>query len=280
MDLLIQGFDHRTANTGEVEIGYSVGPDNGPPLLLLHGVTSRRDGFVRVLDALTPSWRVFTMDQRGHGYSGHTPGAYARADYARDVRHMLDHVIGEPTVIWGHSLGGGNATETAATDPSLIRALLLEDPALFGPSRPPIAEDSPVRQNFRLFLRLVEEGRSLDEMTATLLASNPAQGEVMARWKAECLRQMDPEMLRNVAEARPLGHSDPKDLLARIDCPALLAQADPAAGGVLPDDYLAGLLPGDGRIKVERLPGCGHNLNRDHPEELLAVALPWLQTLA
>jgi pimeloyl-ACP methyl ester carboxylesterase len=280
MDLLIKGFEHRTANTGEVEIGYSVGPDNGPPLLLLHGVTSRRDGFFRVVDALTPAWRVITMDQRGHGYSGHTPGAYARADYARDVRYMLDAVIGEPTVVWGHSLGGGNATETAATDPSLIRALVLEDPALFGQSRLPIAEDSPVRQNFRLFLRLVASGCPLEEMTAALLASNPAQGEVMARWKAECLRQMDREMLRNVAEARPLGHSDPKDLLSRIACPVLLVQADPTVGGVLPDAYLAGLLPSDGRVKVERLAGCGHNTNRDHPQELLGAVLPWLQKLA
>ena len=279
MDLLIDGFTHHTTHTGEVEIGYSVGPDNGPPLLMLDGVTSRRDGFVKVTDALTPSWRVFTMDQRGHGYSGKAPGAYARADYARDVRHVLDNVIGEATVVWGHSLGGGNATETAATNPSLIRALMLEDPALFGPSRPPIDEDSPVRVNFRLFLRLVEEGRSLDEMTAALLASNPAQEEEMARWKAECLQQMDAEMLRNVAEARPLGSSDPKELLSRIDCPVLLAQADPAVGGVLADAYLAGIQPDKSTFQVKRLPNCGHNLNRDHPDELLAVVLPWLKGL-
>lgn len=279
MDLLIQGFEHRTTNTGEVEIGYSEGPANGPPILLMHGVTSRRDGFFRVVDALTPAWRVITMDQRGHGFSGHTPGAYARADYARDVRHMLDTVIGEPTVVWGHSLGGGNATEATASDPALIRALVLEDPALFGPSPPPIAEDSPVRANFRLFLSLVESGCSLDEMTAKLLAHNPGQGELQSRWKAVCLRQMDVEMLRNVAEARPLGSSDPRDLLARIACPVLLVQADPAMGGILADDYLASLAPDRESFTVARLAGTGHNINRDHPEELLGAVLPWLQAL-
>jgi pimeloyl-ACP methyl ester carboxylesterase len=279
MNLLIKGFEHRTTDTGEVDIGYSVGPNNGPPLLLLHGVTSRRDGFFRVVDALTPSWRVITMDQRGHGFSGHTPGAYARADYARDVRHLLDKVIGETTVVWGHSLGGGNATEAAATDPSLVRALVLEDPALFGPSRPPVAEDSPVRANFRLFLRLVESGCSLDEMTAQLLAHNPGQGELQSRWKAECLRQMDVEMLRNVADARPLGSSDPRDLLARVACPVLLVQADPAIGGILADDYLASLAPDRESFTVARLAGTGHNINRDHPDELLGAVLPWLQAL-
>ena len=48
MNLLIDGLEHHTTDTGEVEIGYSVGPVNGPPLLLLHGVTSRRDGFVHI----------------------------------------------------------------------------------------------------------------------------------------------------------------------------------------------------------------------------------------
>ena len=41
MALLLHGFTDHTINTGEVEIGYSVGPDNGSTLLLLHGVTSR-----------------------------------------------------------------------------------------------------------------------------------------------------------------------------------------------------------------------------------------------
>lgn len=159
MKLLIDGFQHHTTHTGEVEIGYSVGPGDGPPLSLLHGVTSRRDGFVRVIDQLRPLFRVITMDQRGHGYSGHAPGAYGRADHARDIRHVLDTVCREPTIVWGHSMGGGNAVETAPADPSLVRALMLEDPAWFGARRPPLAEDSPVRASFRLFLELVEAGR-------------------------------------------------------------------------------------------------------------------------
>lgn len=40
MPLLLNGFTDHTIDTGEVEIGYSVGPDNGPPMLMLHGVTS------------------------------------------------------------------------------------------------------------------------------------------------------------------------------------------------------------------------------------------------
>ncbi|HIF72389.1 MAG TPA: hypothetical protein EYQ61_07540 [Dehalococcoidia bacterium] len=70
MRLLLDGFTHHTVNTGEVEIGYSVGPGNGPAMLLLHGMSSRRDGFMHVTGILSEKHKVFMMDQRGHGYSG------------------------------------------------------------------------------------------------------------------------------------------------------------------------------------------------------------------
>ena len=41
MVLLLNGFTDHTIDTGEVEIAYSTGPDNGPTLLLLHGLTDR-----------------------------------------------------------------------------------------------------------------------------------------------------------------------------------------------------------------------------------------------
>lgn len=81
MALLMNGFADHTIDTGEVEIAYSVGPDNGPTLLMLHGVTSRRDAFNKLFDSLTKNYRVIAADQRGHGNSGHTPGHYMTPDH-------------------------------------------------------------------------------------------------------------------------------------------------------------------------------------------------------
>ena len=58
MALLLNGFSDHTINTGEVEIAYSVGPDNGPTLLLLHGLSDRRDAFPTVIETLTEKNRV------------------------------------------------------------------------------------------------------------------------------------------------------------------------------------------------------------------------------
>ncbi|MCH8229533.1 MAG: alpha/beta hydrolase [Chloroflexi bacterium] len=279
MALLLHGFTDHTINTGEVEIGYSVGPDNGSALLLLHGVTSRRDGFLRVIDSLVENHRVVAMDQRGHGFSGHTPGHYEREDHARDIRFVMENVCEALTIVWGHSMGGGNAVAMAGEPPEQLKALVLEDPAVFGRKRPVSTGSSPTANAFQVYLDLIEAGLSAEEMASKLQAANPHQPEYFASWKAECLLQMDVEILRNVVSGRARGGGDPAESLAKIECPVLLLQADPDAGGILPDDYLAGIIPDSDEFTVKKILGAGHNINREHPDKMLPVVLPWLEAL-
>lgn len=277
LPLLLDGFTDHTINTGEVEIGYSVGPDNGPTLLMLHGVTSRRDGFLRVIPSLVENHRVITMDQRGHGYSGHTPGNYTRGDHARDIRYVLDNVCKEQTIVWGHSMGGGNAIVMAGDEPELLKALVLEDAAVFGKTRPAPASGSPVINTFKVHLELIETGLSIEEMAPKLQAASPNQPDYFAPWKAECLLQMDAEILRDVVSGKARGGGDdPVESLAKIKVPVLLLQADPTAGGILPDDYLAEILPEREGFTTKKIVGAGHNINREHPDQLLPIVLPWL----
>ena len=276
MALLLNGFTDHTVDTGEVEIAYSVGPNNGPMLLLLHGVTSRRDGFLRVIDALVNDYHIVTIDQRGHGYSGHTPGAYSREDHARDIRFVMENVCKEPTIVWGHSMGGGNSIAMANNPPANLKALVLEDPAVFGRVRPSNTGASPTVSRFKVHLDLIDAGLSIDEMASKLQAASPEQPEYFASWKAECLLQMDAEILRAITDRSRPGFDDPAQMLADIDVPVLLLQADPTAGGILQDDYLASILPESDSFTSTKIVGAGHNINREHPELLLPVVLPWL----
>ena len=276
MPLLLNEFTEHTIDTGEVEIGYSVGPDSGPMLLLLHGVTSRRDGFLRVIDSLLDSYRIVTMDQRGHGYSGHTSGAYDREDHARDIRFVMENVCKEPTIVWGHSMGGGNSIAMANNAPSNLKALVLEDPAAFGRQRPVRAAASPTINTFKIHLDLIEAGLSIEQMASKLHEASSGQPEYFAAWKAECLLQMDSEILRGVVNGNYKGFDDPAAMLANIDVPVLLVQADPDAGGILPDHYIASIVPRKSSFTVVKVPGAGHNINREFPEQMLPVVLPWL----
>ena len=276
MVLLLNGFTDHTIDTGEVEIAYSTGPDNGPTLLLLHGLTDRRDAFPTVIDTLDEMHRVVAIDQRGHGYSGRTPGHYSNDDHARDIRYILENVCQSPTVVWGHSMGGANAIAMAADPPEQLKALILEDPAIFGRARSTRAGGAPVNSPFGASLELIEAGISAEEMASRIAESEPGLPDYYAPWKAERLAQIDPEILRDVVAGRRRGVQDPKESLAKIDCPVLLMQADPDKGGILQDEFLAEITPKTGDWTVVKVVGAGHVINRNHPELALPIVMPWL----
>ena len=276
MVLLLNGFTDHTIDTGEVEIAYSTGPDNGSTLLLLRGLTDRRDAFPTVIDTLDVMHRVVAIDQRGHGYSGRTPGHYSNDDHARDIRYILENVCQSPTVVWGHSMGGANAIAMAADPPEQLKALILEDPAIFGRARSTRAGGAPVNSPFGASLELIEAGISAEEMASRIAESEPGMPDYYAPWKAERLAQIDPEILRDVVAGRRRGVQDPKESLAKIDCPVLLMQADPDKGGILQDEFLAEITPKTGDWTVVKVVGAGHVINRNHPELALPIVMPWL----
>lgn len=279
MPLLLNGFTDHVVDTGEVEIGYSVGPDNGSAMLLLHGMSSRRDGFMHVTDMLSEKYKVFTMDQRGHGLSGHMPGAYSTADQVRDVVFVLKNIVKEPAIIWGHSMGGGNAATTVSENPGLATALILEDSGLRGGGGRRPGGRGVTQSIFAKHLKLMDAGLSLEEMTAKIEELQPGQPDYYAAWKSEVLIQMDNDLLRSTVEGTRTGGRDPREILDKIEVPTLFMQADPNAGGSNTDEYLAEIIPDRENFTVTKVVGAGHNINREHTELLLPVVVPWLAGL-
>lgn len=66
------------------------------------------------------------VDLRGHGESDRS-GLYSIGSMAQDVAALLPHLSDQPLDLVGHSLGGLLALRAAATHPSLLRRLVLED---------------------------------------------------------------------------------------------------------------------------------------------------------
>jgi pimeloyl-ACP methyl ester carboxylesterase len=77
----------------------------GRPLLLLHGVCMSRHFFSRNIDALAAGHRVVALDFRGHGASPSIEGGHSIAQYARDVRALIEHLDLDGTVLMGWSMG-------------------------------------------------------------------------------------------------------------------------------------------------------------------------------
>ena len=97
------------------------------PLLLLHGGAQTAHSWDEVAPDLARDHDVLALDQRGHGDSPWTPGAYARADFVGDVAAFLDDRDWRAATLMALSLGGLNAIAFAAAHPARVRGLVVVD---------------------------------------------------------------------------------------------------------------------------------------------------------
>ena len=281
MSAIGEKLDERTFRCGERSLNVLVGPGNGPPLVLLHGVTRCWQEWQPLLAALMAQWQVFVLDQRGHGNSERVPGAYRVADFAGDAVAFLQSHIDGQAAVWGHSLGAMVAAMVAARVPERVGALVLEDPP--GTLLASGLDESRYILQFTGLQRLLAarpDASTLARQLATLPVQHPRDGrtvefrelrdEAALRFSAECLARMDPTVIDVLLAKRWLEGLDWFGELPRITCPTLLLRADVDCGGMLSDLEAARveqLIPHCRRLDR---PGLGHNLHTADPPGTLA----------
>lgn len=114
---------------GSLKLSYlDFGGDSQRVLLMLHGHMGNARTFSE-LAVRFPDWHVIALDQRGHGWSEHSPDKdYSRDGYIEDIHHFIRQVLGgRPVTLLGHSLGGVNAYQFAARYPEMVQAVIVED---------------------------------------------------------------------------------------------------------------------------------------------------------
>ena len=98
---------------------------DGPPLLLLHGITSSAATWKDVIPQLAESHTVIAPDLLGHGQSAKPLGDYSLGAYASGIRDLLGLLKVESATVVGHSLGGGVAMQFAYLFPDRCNRLVL-----------------------------------------------------------------------------------------------------------------------------------------------------------
>jgi pimeloyl-ACP methyl ester carboxylesterase len=103
----------------------------GPPVVLLHGLTATRRYVVMGSRALERSGHtVIAYDARGHGRSGPAPRptAYTYEDLGADLLAVLDHQGIERAVLAGASMGAHTALWLAREQPRRVAGLVVITP--------------------------------------------------------------------------------------------------------------------------------------------------------
>ena len=100
----------------------------GDPLLLIHGACGQIEMLADLAGALAATHRVLSYDWRGHGSS--TPDATNDVRvHANDAAVLIRDLLEEPAIVVGWSWGGDIAMALALAEPTLVRSLVLLEPA-------------------------------------------------------------------------------------------------------------------------------------------------------
>lgn len=109
-----------------MKLNYTIsGPDQGLPLLIVHGLFGQGRNLGAIARRLADKRRVILVDQRNHGDSPHDPD-HSYAAMAGDLAEVIKANGGQADVA-GHSMGGKAAMVLALTQPELLRKLVVMD---------------------------------------------------------------------------------------------------------------------------------------------------------
>ena len=104
---------------------------HAPVVLCLPGLTRNSADFAALADHLSERFRVLALDFRGRGRSDYDPDAmnYHPGTYVQDVLSLLDSLGVASASLIGTSLGGLVSMALAATAPTRVTSLILNDVA-------------------------------------------------------------------------------------------------------------------------------------------------------
>lgn len=279
----MEGVTHRTVQTRGIGLHVAEAGE-GAPLVLLHGWPQHWWCWRHVIPRLARNNRVIAPDLRGWGWSDAPPGDYAKAAFAADVLALLDAEGLERVRVIGHDWGGYTAFLLALEHPERVERLVALDitPPWLGTLRPRHLA-LPLAAAYQALVAAPILGpRTMTSGNGFIRALIRAGSGSAMRWSD---RELDvyADVLRQPARARA-SSACYRTFLTR-EVPQLIAGGNRGSelrvptllvmGGQSPLRRVLDPRPGP-NLSVETIDGAGHFLPEEAPEQVLALAEPFL----
>lgn len=243
------------------------GPPDGPPLLLLHGLSEAGTAWPDAVRRWQQTYRVIAVDLRGHGHSPRFDEVDLHSCHELwlcDVLQLLP-ALDRPPVLVAHSLGGLLALRAAVAEPRLVRGLVLEDPAQ--PTGHTVPDPAFVAHQ-ESFLDAFADGGQGERERMRVVSRWPA--DEIAAWAA-CKPLVDRQMIR---QGLTLGDAGWEPLFNRLTVPTLLML--PVGSPMAPDESAVT----NPLVRFHWQAGVGHCVRRDDPAAYHDVVDPFLASIS
>ncbi|WP_428630101.1 alpha/beta fold hydrolase [Sphingopyxis sp.] len=113
-----------TATVNGISLHYTVA-GTGEPLLLLHGFGSCAADWGSIAEKLSATYKVISIDARGHGQSTNPGGVFSHGQAAEDVRALLDILGIKQARAIGFSTGGITLLHLATAFPDRLSRMVV-----------------------------------------------------------------------------------------------------------------------------------------------------------
>ena len=240
------------------------GDPSSPPLVILHGISSHARTWDTFAKAFCDRYRIFALDQRGHGESGWADD-YAPERRVEDLEAFADALALERFTLVGLSMGGICAYGYAPRHPERLTKLVIVDIA-------PELEPSGMRR-IGAGLATPNEFSDPEEAVALARAANPRPPEAELRHRVlnNLIRRDDGKWIfrydQRVSGVTRGPRADPEPVwasFAKITCPTLLVRgAESDLLGRAAAERMTREIPDCRLIEV---PNAGHSVPLDNPQ--------------
>lgn len=225
------------------------GPDDGVPVLFLHGFGGDLGNWLFNLDAVAEVAPVIALDLPGHGQSDpRLPGAGTLADLAGFVARFMAASGVDRAHLVGHSMGGAIASQLALAHPDRVASITLICSAGLGPDINADYIDGFVSAESRRELKPVAEQLFADPALVTRQLLDDLLKFKRMDGVTALLQQLSAALFAGGRQVdQPAARLDPK----RTPLLVLWGEAD----RIIPAAH-AGLAPAGAVVQV--LTGAGH----------------------
>lgn len=233
------------------------GPSDAPALVLLHAIATSSQLWLPQLGPWSARWRVVRIDLPGHGASPPPSGSPTLAEYADQVREVLDALeIGRAALV-GLSLGGMVVQAFALACPQRVAALVLAHTSAY--------THAAVSELWARRLAQFEQFGLAGQVTPTLerwfTRAFAEASPLTLEWIAGQIRATSPAGY--AAAIRAIQQLDHRDRLGQIAAPTLVLAGE--ADSAVPPATASALAGAIAGARLVVLPDTAHLGNVQQP---------------
>ena len=240
---------------------------DGTPVLFIHGLGSSTRDWELQVPVFAESYRVITVDMRGHGRSDKPPGPYSVRQFSEDTAAFMQALAIAPAHVIGLSMGGMIAFQLGVDHPELLRSLIIVNSA---PTFKPRGLKEKLAAQQRLLLVRLLGMKKVGEVLAKRMFPKSDQAAIREQFVQ---RWAENDQRAYLESLKAILNFDISDRVREITTPTLMVSADDDYIPVAAKEAVAARMP---NARVTVIPDSRHGLPVEKPDAFNRVALDFL----